>query len=286
MNQRQLGGAKLVSKLVCYLNLPAPLKAAVANAATAARLYEKHTKDSGIETFGQRYSATCMNRDLFAAAIGGDVVAVHGLIARGADVSASNAGGMTPLMMAVGCTEILSLLLRAGADACAVAKQPWPGFSALYMAAQDGRIESVRLLLRYGAASLYKFCDCTRGLLPNPITAIVTSRDFKMPRFKRIVNMMAVSGVFDESKCPYQRDMELRPKLTNSELKAAAFDLQRDRMAEICMALQSMHLPALLLVLILREACVVTDVRLRFSHCWAVATKIKHTMHYHPPTVK
>jgi hypothetical protein len=62
----------------------------------------------------------------------------------------------------------------------------------------------------------------------------------------------------------------------NDAVKSAAFDLARDRMTEVCIALQSLRLPALLTVLILRKSCAPPGSSLRFRHCWAVSTKVKH----------
>lgn len=220
---------------------------------------------------------TRMNNDLLRAVLAGKVDVVRALIAAGADVECYDSGtGMTPLIYAYDYPEIVTLLLRAGACVHTVSKQPSASFTALYFAAKHGSVQSVRLLLCHGAAQLHSLPCYVPGYLHNPISGIFRKGCAEQPSYKRILRMLVACGILTEIGVVHNSFLAWRLSVTKSELKAAAFDVQRDRMAEICLALQSMQLPALLLVLILREACTATETRLRFSHCWAVATKVKH----------
>jgi uncharacterized protein len=79
-----------------------------------------------------------------------DVAAVKGLIAAGVNVSEPDANGDAPLVMAAyeGHTEIVRLLLEAGADVTAV--DPGMKATALHAAAYAGRTDAARLLIEHG----------------------------------------------------------------------------------------------------------------------------------------
>lgn len=78
-----------------------------------------------------------------------DPARVKTLIAEGADVNELD-GGDAPLVMAayLGHTEIVRLLLEAGADVTAV--DPSMKATALHAAAYAGRTEAAKLLIQYG----------------------------------------------------------------------------------------------------------------------------------------
>jgi ankyrin repeat protein len=78
-----------------------------------------------------------------------DVAAVKKLIAQGVNVSELNANQDAPLVMAAykGYSEIVKLLLEAGADVTAV--DPGMKATALHAAAYAGRTEAARLLVQY-----------------------------------------------------------------------------------------------------------------------------------------
>ena len=77
------------------------------------------------------------------------VATVRRLIADGVNVNELDAGGGAPLVMAayLGHTEIVRLLLEAGADVAAV--DPDMRATALHAAAYAGRTEAARLLIAH-----------------------------------------------------------------------------------------------------------------------------------------
>jgi ankyrin repeat protein len=96
------------------------------------------------------------------AALNGDVSRAKALIAHGADVNETNQYGLNALLFAAGATpqglpekgangntEILKILLEAGANPSA--KSKINGFNALMAAVDNMRADRVELLLRYGA---------------------------------------------------------------------------------------------------------------------------------------
>jgi ankyrin repeat protein len=99
------------------------------------------------------------NIRLLRAAGRGDTDAVGRLVAAGADLSARNGQGLTPLMLAAnhGHCRAIELLVDLGADVNAsstvVYPGRWSGFTALMAACCDstGEPEPVSALLRLGA---------------------------------------------------------------------------------------------------------------------------------------
>lgn len=79
-----------------------------------------------------------------------DVTRMRELIAGGADVNELDPNGDAPLVMAayLGHTEVVRLLLQAGADVTAV--DPGMKATALHAAAYAGRTDTARLLIEHG----------------------------------------------------------------------------------------------------------------------------------------
>lgn len=75
---------------------------------------------------------------------------VKDLIAQGVNINEADASGDSPLIMAAykGYTEIVRLLLEAGADVTVV--DPGMKATALHAAAYAGRTEAAKLLIEYG----------------------------------------------------------------------------------------------------------------------------------------
>jgi ankyrin repeat protein len=87
---------------------------------------------------------------LMEAVQANDVAQVRNLIAQGADVSTLDENQDAPLIMAAykGYTDIVRLLLEAGADITAV--DPGMKATALHAAAYAGRTAAARLLIEHG----------------------------------------------------------------------------------------------------------------------------------------
>ena len=87
---------------------------------------------------------------LMQAVKANNVALVKNLIEQGADVNELDANEDAPLVMAAyeGYTEIVRLLLAAGADVAAV--DPGMKATALHAAAYAGRTDAARLLIAYG----------------------------------------------------------------------------------------------------------------------------------------
>jgi ankyrin repeat protein len=87
---------------------------------------------------------------LHSAAHGGHASVAGLLIAKGADVSASDKTGATPLHVAAkaGRNEVAKLLIARGARIDAKDER---GITPLYLAAQNGRMAVVELLIASGA---------------------------------------------------------------------------------------------------------------------------------------
>lgn len=87
---------------------------------------------------------------LMKAVKAGDAEKVKAVLAEGADVSALDESGDSPIIMAAyhGFTDVLQLLLEAGADVSAL--DPGMKATALHAAAYAGHAEAARLLTEYG----------------------------------------------------------------------------------------------------------------------------------------
>ncbi len=86
---------------------------------------------------------------LMTAINNNDILTVQNLIQKGADVNELDANRDAPLVIAAykGYTEIVKLLLEAGADV--TAGDPGMKATALHAAAYAGRTEAARLLIAY-----------------------------------------------------------------------------------------------------------------------------------------
>ncbi|GAB4216028.1 MAG: hypothetical protein OHK0012_17440 [Synechococcales cyanobacterium] len=86
---------------------------------------------------------------LMKAVKSNDVTRVKTLLQQGVDVNTPDSSGDYPMLMAAyeGHTEILKLLLEAGADVSVV--DPGMKATALHAAAYAGRTESAKLLIEY-----------------------------------------------------------------------------------------------------------------------------------------
>ncbi len=114
-------------------------------------------RDGGIESVGALLDANANANDVnehgrsafLLAAEGGQTRIVENFLASGADPNSTDKYGTTALMVAAHKPEIVKLLLDAGA-LVDVKTEPL-GMTALYIAAQNGWVEAVRLLVNAGA---------------------------------------------------------------------------------------------------------------------------------------
>lgn len=202
-----------------------------------------------------------------------DPRAVRRLLLSGANVDELDEDGRTALLRAIEIPEIVALLLDAGANA----RVSYDGKCALYRATCIGCYESVRLLLQRVAL---RCCD---GEAPHSTLLFRTlcnmdRDDIQAPVYERIASLLLAARAKRFCPVPESNAFQLsaNPRWFAARQKGAieaeAFQLYRKRMADICIALQSQDLPALLTVLILRA----TYGSLGFRHCWEVVTKVKH----------
>ena len=86
---------------------------------------------------------------LLVAAESGDVAALTRLVARGADVNMTGAGGERPLHYAAGFGQLGALwaLVKLGAEL----EAKMLGATALHVAAQEGQVEALKVLAELGA---------------------------------------------------------------------------------------------------------------------------------------
>lgn len=91
--------------------------------------------------------------ELHQAARKGELAKVSDLISKGTDLNLQDGEGATALFIASGWgqTDIVTLLLKSGADPMIAAKSPYgSGGTAIHIASQRGHVEIVRALLDHG----------------------------------------------------------------------------------------------------------------------------------------
>ncbi len=128
-------------------------------------------------------SAYAQTTDFFGLVESGTPQSVQDAINKGANVKASDIGGMTPLMKAAENNknpEVISILLKSGSDIEARDLRPGIGGTALiWAAAQNENPEVVNLLLKAGANINARTGDGRTALIwaaennPNPEVIIV-----------------------------------------------------------------------------------------------------------------
>lgn len=212
----------------------------------------------------------------------GHVDVVRALLVAGADANSVDSARCTPLMYATfrmrdgDGAAVADVLLRAGADVSCVNRYERTALhhAALHDEAGDG----VRLLLVHGAsvyardwcgvrplhyAAGYASAACARWLLAaaSPIELHVDAYDWLLPGAARTV---AARGRLVES--------------LGAEMRALArdrLDLVRPRATEICVALQTLELPALLTLMIIEQACELAHLA-SMHQIWSLVTTVKH----------
>ena len=98
-------------------------------------------------------AATAKLKALSESPNAADVAEIRRLIKDGADVNVRNKFGVTPLIMAslLGHTDVVKLLLAAGADVNAKANKGGEDYTALRIAKMRGHTQIIKLLTEHGA---------------------------------------------------------------------------------------------------------------------------------------
>jgi ankyrin repeat protein len=204
------------------------------------------------------------------------------LVAAGADANAVDESGQTAChVAAVNKSITLRVLIDAGARFDTVDKY---GCTALTKAVASGSRECVSLLLAAGA-------NATRvdQLGQTLLHVLLYGRRYD----PLLVRALAAHGVDvnarDSSGLSAVDHVAKRADgvgclcalfAIGAEVTAASestrLALVRARGAEVCIGLQSMHLPALQLAEIIRFACASVSDDVPFHQLWSIATKVKH----------
>lgn len=204
------------------------------------------------------------------------------LIANGTDVNLLDRRGLAAVELAVGAPTILAMLLAAGANP----RMSYAGCCPMRSAICEGCYESFRMLVQRAGLDC---CDRPhhKSLIWMASKFATLKSNINNSSHRRMASLLLAAGARAEDRfvCTPNVVRIIANRFdtdhwavvcSKDAVKAAALNLQRERMTDICIALQSLRLPALTTVLILREACSLPGASLRFAHCWAVATKVKH----------
>ena len=221
----------------------------------------------------------------------GDVAVVKTLIAAGCDVNqcdqSARYGGRPALgYAACGAIEITELLLQAGARV-----DGWM-FCCLRQAindVQEGRapIHHRSVLTTYLhhvlAHGIEPCTGCQHGVLARWTASDIAH--FKRTPAKRIMSLFLATGLWTVPEwCgqPWSTEPSEQGKalyaqaISRHAVELSGYRFMRARMTEICVALQDLELPVLLLVLLIEEACWLAGTQFRRFHTWSLAATVKH----------
>lgn len=184
------------------------------------------------------------------------------LLQRGAEVDAADVDGWTPLfwsLMSPNQEAVLRVLIGAGANVDVRCRD---GDTALVRAIKWGHTASVCCLLASGAD-------------PN-LPSARNSAPLSLCKSPEIAALLVASGAALPDGV--EHDDAFAPLVRASErlLQVERFGMIRERATDICLALQRLHLPALLTVLIIEEACDAPDAWIPMHFKWRLATTVKH----------
>ncbi len=184
------------------------------------------------------------------------------LLQRGALLDAVDVDGWTPLfwsLMAPNQEPVLRVLLGAGArlDVRSV-----DGDTPLLRAVKWGHTASVCCLLACGADP-----NLPDARHRTPLSVCTTPA---------IAALLVASGAVLPAGVESDDAFPLLVRASERLLHVERFRMIRERATEICFALQRLHLPALLTVLIIEEACDAPDAWIPMHFKWRLATTVKH----------
>ena len=232
---------------------------------------------------------------LHAAVYRRDVAEVHRLIAAGADIDQldqrTTYPQSTPLMIAFRQSiEISEILLRAGA-LCVDNRNYNCGLQCVFATASRHQHRSPEVL-----KSVYAYLrrNMVDGMCSNSCCHHILSGWSRIWRLKvepedfLIDSLMLVTNMHKHldyyTKIATERRSEIddhtyqryTAALRKYPLDKAALNIMCPRMTEICIAMQDLGLPTLLMVLIIEEACWMAATEFRRYHTWTLAATVKH----------
>ena len=255
---------------------------------------------------------------LHAAVCRNDVRAAWAALVAGADIDGVDGEGRTPLFLAVEQRhEVMTrVLLKAGARQSRTTRF---GTCALHEAVRLGSVEFVRMLLerqlRYplpqqvrgshlycGRHELHEsplnvasrlLVTETYGTGPSAqgsITSLLLAAGACVDELYELPEDIGYFSAYedDDQEADRVRQQQLddavvrrRCAVTQAALENAGFALVRNRLLEVAKALASFDFPALIIYMILEEACAPPGVCLRMHHVWQVAVAVKHLPRKH-----
>lgn len=208
----------------------------------------------------------CQGRTALHIAVlrNGDCVRL--LLAHGADVNARDIYQRTPLRLAAECAAPACVrLMIAAATAPLDADVDMYRFTLLHIAAMSGHVAVAQLLLDAGVDS--------RATAKSGETALLMAQ--RRNRTEMVQFLSAAEQLTEHERADSRARLFASLESERRVLARDRLDLIRPQAAEICIALQTLELPALLTVMIIEEAC-------RFAHrvtmhqTWSLVVAVKH----------
>lgn len=144
-----------------------------------------------------------------------------------------------------------------------------------YTLAFSSNLTILRIVIRAALRADYNEAQCQ--LLHPPITPMVMTL-WRNPICAQNIFSMLTAANLSIGRMPIDDTNPFlgTPALLAENVERAGFELLRDDMAEIAIGLATVRLPALLVVMILQEACMPPNVEIRMHRFWQVAVLVKN----------